>query len=120
MIASFPVLSQALLSGASPQIRNMATVGGNLLQRTRCPYFRDVAVEACNKRKPGSGCAALGGYSRMHAVLGVSEHCIAANPSDMCVALLALDAVVHTRGPHGERALPLADLAYAARRAARA
>ncbi len=109
VVASFPALSQALLSGASPQIRNMATVGGNLLQRTRCSYFRDVAVDACNKRKPGSGCAALSGYSRMHAVLGVSDQCIAANPSDMSVALLALDAVVHTRGPHGERALPLAD-----------
>ena len=109
VIASFPALSQALLSGASPQIRNMATVGVNLLQRTRCSYFRDVAVEACNKRKPGSGCAALNGYSRMHAVLGVSDQCIAANPSDMCVALLSLDAVVHTRGPNGERAVPLAD-----------
>jgi len=109
VVAAFPALSQALLSGASPQIRNMATVGGNLLQRTRCSYFRDVAVEACNKRKPGSGCAALNGYSRMHAVLGVSDQCIAANPSDMCVALLSLDAVVHTRGPNGERAIPLAD-----------
>ena len=109
VLASFPALSQALLSGASPQIRNMATVGGNLLQRTRCSYFRDIAVEACNKRKPGSGCAALSGYSRMHAVLGVSDQCIAANPSDMCVALLALDALVHTRGPNGDRALPLAD-----------
>lgn len=110
VIASFPALSQALLAGASPQIRNMATVGGNLLQRTRCAYFRDVAVEACNKRKPGSGCAALRGYSRMHAVLGVSDHCIAAHPSDMCVALLSLDAVVHIQGAQGERALPLADL----------
>jgi len=110
VIAAFPALSQALLSGASPQIRNMATVGGNLLQRTRCSYFRDVAVEACNKRTPGSGCAALTGYSRMHAVLGVSDRCIAAHPSDMCVALLALDAVVHTLGPRGERAIPLADL----------
>ncbi|MEI9938771.1 MAG: xanthine dehydrogenase family protein subunit M [Pseudomonadota bacterium] len=109
VIASFPMLSEALLSGASPQIRNMATVGGNLLQRTRCSYFRDVAVEACNKRKPGSGCAALGGYSRMHALLGVSDQCIAAHPSDMCVALLALDAIVHTRGSRGERAIPLAD-----------
>src|SRR6478735_4056256 len=109
VIASFPALSQALLSGASPQIRNMATVGGNLLQRTRCPYFRDIAVEACNKRKPGSGCAAIGGYSRMHAVLGGSDHCIAVNPSDMCVALLALDAIVHVRGARSERAVPLAD-----------
>ena len=109
VVAFFPALSQALLSGASPQIRNMATVGGNLLQRTRCSYFRDVAVAACNKRKPGSGCAAIGGYSRMHAVLGVSEQCIAAHPSDMCVALLALDAVVHASGPRGERAIPVAD-----------
>jgi xanthine dehydrogenase YagS FAD-binding subunit len=99
IISGFPALSQALLAGASPQIRNMATLGGNLLQRTRCAYFRDVAVSACNKRKPGSGCAAIGGYSRMHAVLGVSDQCIAAHPSDMCVALLALDALVHTRGP---------------------
>ena len=109
VLASFPALSQALLSGASPQIRNMATLGGNLLQRTRCPYFRDVAVDACNKRRAGSGCAALGGYSRMHAVLGVSDQCIAAHPSDMCVALLALDAVVHTSGARGPRAIPLAD-----------
>jgi len=109
VIASFPALAQALLSGASPQIRNMATLGGNLLQRTRCPYFRDVAVDACNKRKPGSGCAAIGGYSRTHAVLGVSDQCIAAHPSDMCVALLALDAQVHTRGARGERVLSLAD-----------
>jgi xanthine dehydrogenase YagS FAD-binding subunit len=109
IISGFPALSQALLSGASPQIRNMATVGGNLLQRTRCAYFRDVAVSTCNKRKPGSGCAAIGGYSRMHAVLGVSDECIAAHPSDMCVALLALDAVVHTRGPQGERSIAFGD-----------
>lgn len=104
----YPVLSAALLSGASPQLRNMATVGGNLLQRTRCPYFRDLAT-ACNKRQPGSGCAALDGYTRMHAVLGVSASCIAANPSDMCVALVALDAVIHTRGPGGVRAIPIVD-----------
>jgi xanthine dehydrogenase YagS FAD-binding subunit len=97
------------LSGASPQLRNMATVGGNLLQRTRCSYFRDVAVGACNKRKPGSGCAARTGYNRMHAVLGTSEQCIAAHPSDMCVALLALDALVHTHGSHGERSIAIAD-----------
>jgi xanthine dehydrogenase YagS FAD-binding subunit len=109
VLRDFPVLSQALLAGASPQIRNMATLGGNLLQRTRCSYFRDVGVSACNKRKPGSGCAAIDGYSRMHAVLGVSDQCIAAHPSDMCVALLALDAIVHTRGAHGERSVPLAD-----------
>jgi xanthine dehydrogenase YagS FAD-binding subunit len=104
----YPALSQALLSGASVQIRNMATVGGNLLQRTRCPYFRDLG-SSCNKRDPGSGCSALDGYTRMHAVLGVSEHCIAAHPSDMCVALVALDASLHIRGPAGSRALPLRD-----------
>ncbi len=107
--SGFPALSQALLAGASAQIRNMATTAGNLLQRTRCAYFRDVAVPQCNKRTPGSGCAAIGGYTRMHAVLGVSEQCIAAHPSDMCVALLALDAVVHTRGQRGERAIPIQD-----------
>jgi len=106
----FPVLSEAILAGASPQVRNLASTSGNLLQRTRCSYFRDAASEACNKRKPGSGCAALGGYSRMHAVLGVSDHCIAAHPSDMAVALLALDAVVHTRGAGGERRIPLGEL----------
>jgi xanthine dehydrogenase YagS FAD-binding subunit len=110
VMSELPLLSQALLSGASPQLRNMATVGGNLLQRTRCSYFRDVGESACNKRKPGSGCAALDGYSRMHAVLGVSDHCIAAHPSDMAVALLALDAVVRTRRSQGARELALADL----------
>ena len=105
-----PVLSEALLSGASPQLRNMASVGGNLMQRTRCAYFRDVGVDACNKRKPGSGCAALEGYSRMHAILGVSDKCIAAHPSDMCVALLALDALVRTKKRSGARELLLADL----------
>jgi xanthine dehydrogenase YagS FAD-binding subunit len=110
VMSELPLLSQALLSGASPQLRNMATVGGNLLQRTRCSYFRDVAESACNKRKPGSGCAAIDGYSRMHAVLGVSDHCIASHPSDMAVALLALDAVVRTRRSQGARELPLADL----------
>lgn len=109
IVARYPVLSQALLSGASPQLRNMATLGGNLLQRTRCSYFRDVAA-ACNKRTPGSGCAALEGYTRMHAVLGTSPHCIAAHPSDMCVALVMLDAVIHTRGPEGERAIPMEEL----------
>lgn len=106
----FPVLSEAILSGASPQVRNLASTSGNLLQRTRCSYFRDAAVGACNKRNPGSGCAALEGYSRMHAVLGVSEHCIAAHPSDMAVALLALDAVVRTRRAAGERSIPLGEL----------
>ncbi|WP_394834053.1 xanthine dehydrogenase family protein subunit M [Pendulispora rubella] len=105
----YPVLSEALLAGASPQLRNMASVGGNLLQRTRCGYFRDVGVTECNKRTPGSGCAALGGYVRMHAVLGGSEHCIAVHPSDMCVALVALDAVVHVRGPTGARIVPVAE-----------
>jgi xanthine dehydrogenase YagS FAD-binding subunit len=98
----YPVLCQALLSGASPQLRNMATVGGNVLQRTRCSYFRD-AASPCNKRQPGAGCAAQGGYTRMHAVLGGSEHCIAVHPSDMCVALVALDAVVQSRMANGTR-----------------
>ncbi len=107
--ARFPVLSEALLSGASAQLRNMASVGGNLMQRTRCAYFRDVGVSACNKRTPGSGCAAMGGYVRMHAILGGSDHCIAVHPSDMCVALVALDAVVHVRGAEAERAVPVKD-----------
>jgi xanthine dehydrogenase YagS FAD-binding subunit len=104
----YPVLSEALLSGATPQLRNMATVGGNLMQRTRCPYFRDTTW-ACNKRQPGAGCAALEGYNRSHAVLGTSEKCIATHPSDMCVALVALDAVVKTQGPRGERSIPITD-----------
>ena len=104
----YPVLSEALLSGATPQIRNMATVGGNLLQRTRCTYFRDVAW-ACNKRQPGSGCSALDGYNRSHAVLGTSDKCIATHPSDMCVAMVALDAVVHTQGPKGARKIPITE-----------
>jgi len=105
----YPVLSQALLSGASPQLRNMATVGGNLLQRTRCYYFYDPAFPACNKRKPGTGCGALDGYNRIHAILGQSEQCIATHPSDMCVALAALDAIVRVRGPNGEREIAFAD-----------
>ncbi|MBO0695828.1 MAG: xanthine dehydrogenase family protein subunit M [Verrucomicrobia bacterium] len=105
----YPVLSQALLSGASPQLRNMATVGGNLLQRTRCYYFYDPAFPACNKRKPGSGCGALEGYNRIHAILGQSEQCIATHPSDMCVALAALDAIVTVRGPNGERQIKFGD-----------
>ena len=105
----YRMLSQALLSGASGQLRNMATVGGNLLQRTRCPYFYDDAA-ACNKRRPGSGCDALHGFHRGSAVLGVSDRCIAAHPSDMCVALAALDAVVEVRGTGGTRRIPLADL----------
>ncbi len=105
----YPVLSEALLSGASPQLRNMATVGGNLMQRTRCYYFRD-AISPCNKRQPGSGCAALEGYNRIHAVLGTSDKCIATFPGDMPVAMAALDAVVRTRRRNGaERTIPLAD-----------
>jgi xanthine dehydrogenase YagS FAD-binding subunit len=108
VVERYPVLAQALLAGASQQVRNMATVGGNLLQRTRCPYFRDVAAP-CNKRAPGSGCSALEGYTRSHAILGTSESCIATHPSDMCVALAALDAVVHTRNGGRDRAIPLSD-----------
>jgi xanthine dehydrogenase YagS FAD-binding subunit len=104
----FPVLSEALLNSASPQIRNMAAVGGNLLQRTRCGYFRDTG-SACNKRNPGSGCPALDGENRGHAVLGGSDHCIAVHPSDLAVSLLALDATVRTAGPHGERRIRLDD-----------
>src|SRR5919106_1214235 len=91
VVEQFPVISEALLNSASPQVRNQATMGGNLLQRTRCPYFRDVGYSACNKRTPGSGCAALGGENRWHAVLGTSESCIATNASDLAVALVALD-----------------------------
>jgi xanthine dehydrogenase YagS FAD-binding subunit len=105
----YPVLSQALVSGASPQLRNMATVGGNLLQRTRCYYFYDPAFPQCNKRNPGSGCGALEGFNRIHAILGQSEQCIATHPSDMCVAMAALDAVVRVRGSKGEREIPFAD-----------
>jgi xanthine dehydrogenase YagS FAD-binding subunit len=101
----YPVLSQAILFGASGQIRNMATVGGNLMQRTRCYYFYDDAAK-CNKRNPGSGCDAIEGFNRIHAILGASEHCIATHPSDMCVALAALDATVRVAGPHGERTIP--------------
>ncbi|MDB6068375.1 MAG: molybdopterin dehydrogenase, FAD-binding [Pedosphaera sp.] len=104
----YPFLSEALLSGASAQLRNMATVGGNLMQRTRCPYFYDT-VFACNKRVPGAGCAAMDGYNRNHAVLGTSDKCIAAHPSDMAVALVALDATVRVAGPRGERTIPMAD-----------
>jgi xanthine dehydrogenase YagS FAD-binding subunit len=107
----YGVLSQALLSGASPQLRNMATTGGNLLQRTRCYYFREIAYP-CNKRKPGSGCPAIGGFNRIHAILGGSEHCIATNPSDMAVAMMALEATVHIRGARGERSVPLNDFYF--------
>lgn len=105
----YPVLAEALLSGASPQLRNMATVGGNPLQRTRCVYFQDVTTP-CNKRSPGSGCSALGGYTRHHAILGASDQCVATHPSDMAVAMAMLDARVHVLGPSGERTLPFADL----------
>jgi xanthine dehydrogenase YagS FAD-binding subunit len=104
----YPVLSQALLSGASGQLRNLATTGGNLLQRTRCVYFQDVSMP-CNKRVPGSGCPAREGYHRTLAILGASDACIATHPSDMAVALVALDAVVRVQGPAGERAIPLVD-----------
>jgi xanthine dehydrogenase YagS FAD-binding subunit len=104
----YPLLSRAILSGASQQIRNVATVGGNLLQRTRCPYYYDRAF-VCNKRQPGSGCAALEGINRMHAILGASDHCIAVHPSDMCVALAALDAVVEVEGSESNRQIPFSD-----------
>jgi xanthine dehydrogenase YagS FAD-binding subunit len=100
----YPVLSEALLSGASPQLRNMATVGGNLMQRTRCYYFYDGAAH-CNKRTPGAGCDAVDGFNRIHAILGASSACVATHPSDMCVALAALDAIVHVEGPNGSRSL---------------
>ncbi|HXH59636.1 xanthine dehydrogenase family protein subunit M [Iamia sp.] len=105
----YPVLSQALLAGASGQIRNMATTAGNLHQRTRCVYFQDVTTP-CNKREPGSGCSALGGYTRYHAILGASEHCIATHPSDMAVGLAVLDASVIVAGVDGERSVPFEDL----------
>ncbi len=105
---NYPLLSSALLAGASPQIRNMATNGGNLLQRTRCYYFYDAGVP-CNKREPGSGCSAIHGLTRQHAILGASEHCIATHPSDMCVALAALDAVVHVQSRSGKRSIDFAD-----------
>src|SRR6202171_2841461 len=104
----YAVLSQALLAGASGQLRNMATTGGNLLQRTRCMYFRDTA-SPCNKREPGTGCSAIGGANRTLAILGTSEHCIATNPSDMNVAMAALEATIHVQGPNGERSIPIAD-----------
>lgn len=105
----YPVLARALLAGASAQIRNMATVGGNILQRTRCMYFYDVDGARCNKRQPGAGCDALYGFNRYHAILGASDQCVATHPSDMCVALAMLDAVVHLSGAAGERQVPLTD-----------
>ncbi|TDP37985.1 FAD binding domain-containing protein [Nocardia ignorata] len=107
--ARYPMLSAALLAGASPQLRNLATTAGNLLQRTRCPYFQDVTTP-CNKRTPGSGCSAIGGYDRDQAVLGASDQCIATHPSDMAVAMTALDATVRVLGADGEREIPLVDL----------
>lgn len=106
--SEYPLLAQALLSGASQQLRNMATVGGNLMQRTRCYYFYDPSTP-CNKRNPGSGCGALEGYNRIHAILGASKNCIAVNPSDQNVALAALDAVVQIKGSHGDRQIPVVD-----------
>lgn len=106
--ARYPMLSKAILAGASAQLRNMATNGGNLLQRTRCYYFYDTGTP-CNKREPGTGCGALTGVNRIHAILGASDSCIAVHPSDMCVALAALDAVVRVSGPTGERTIPFAD-----------
>jgi xanthine dehydrogenase YagS FAD-binding subunit len=111
---NYAVLSQALLSGASPQLRNMATTGGNLLQRTRCAYFREPNAGTpggygCNKRTPGTGCAALEGFNRTHAVLGTSEHCIATHPSDMCVAMAALEATILVEGPKGKRTIPFSE-----------
>ena len=104
----YPLLSQAILAGATPQLRNAATDGGNLMQRTRCYYFYDLATP-CNKREPGTGCSAIGGFNRVCGILGTSEHCIATHPSDMCVALAALEAVVRVTGPDGERTIPFED-----------
>jgi xanthine dehydrogenase YagS FAD-binding subunit len=110
----YTVLSQALLSGASPQLRNMATTGGNLMQRTRCAYFREPSAGTpggygCNKRTPGTGCAAMDGFNRIHAIMGTSDQCIATHPSDMCVAMASLDAVIHVEGPKGKRAIPIGE-----------
>lgn len=110
----YAVLSEAILSGASPQLRNMATTGGNLLQRTRCAYFREPSAGlpggySCNKRTPGTGCAALDGFHRTHAILGTSDDCIATHPSDMCVAMVALEAVIHVEGPKGKRTIPIGE-----------
>jgi xanthine dehydrogenase YagS FAD-binding subunit len=106
----YPMLTRAIVAGASAQIRNMATVGGNLLQRTRCAYFYDTEGSRCNKRSPGEGCDAIEGFNRIHAILGGSAACVATHPSDMCVALAALDAIVHLRGTSGERTVALCDL----------
>jgi len=106
MQANFPAVVQALNDSASPQLRNMATIGGNVMQRTRCTYFRDVS-QPCNKRAPGAGCAAIGGVNRMHSVIGTSPHCICAHASDLAVALVMAGAIVHTRGAGGERSIPI-------------
>lgn len=106
--SDYAVVSQAILAGASAQLRNMATTAGNILQRTRCMYYRDAAMP-CNKREPGSGCPAISGANRMLAILGTSEHCIATNPSDMCVAMTALDATIHVQGPKGSREIPFGE-----------
>lgn len=108
--ARYPMLTRAIVAGASAQIRNMATVGGNLLQRTRCTYFYDTEGSRCNKRSPGQGCDAIGGFNRIHAILGASPACVATHPSDMCVALVALDAVVHLSGASGQRTVALGEL----------
>ncbi len=105
----YPLLTEALVAGASPQLRNMASIGGNLMQRTRCYYFYDTAFPACNKRLPGTGCAARDGFNRMHALFGASEQCVATYPSDMAVALAALDAVIEVRGPRGSRRIPIGE-----------
>jgi xanthine dehydrogenase YagS FAD-binding subunit len=109
IVERLPFVREALLASASTQLRNMATIGGNILQRTRCRYFRDPAVAACNKRSPGSGCAAISGAARMHAILGASDHCIALHASDLCVSLVALDAVAHIQGADGHRSVPLTE-----------
>ena len=108
IVKRYPLLASAILAGASPQLRNAATTGGNLMQRTRCYYFYDPSTP-CNKREPGAGCSALEGVNRIHAILGTSEHCIAVHPSDMCVAMAALDAIVHLEGPDGRRTVPFGE-----------
>src|SRR6185312_12440540 len=110
VLAHFPVIAQSLQLAASPQLRNMASLGGNVLQRTRCTYFRDMSYAACNRRSPGSGCAAMDGVNRQHAVLGTSDRCIATYPGDFAQALIALDAIVDIAGPSGSRTIPFADL----------
>jgi xanthine dehydrogenase YagS FAD-binding subunit len=105
----YPVVAEALVASASPQVRNMATIGGNLLQRTRCGYFRDVGFAACNKRQPGSGCAAIQGVNRLHAILGGSDHCVATHASDLAVALTALDATIEVQGSGGTRNVPITE-----------